>query len=203
MGEVDQFLEVGEEVGKSFQGIPASISQLDFTAHRYSSIKKPFHRCYQLLKEMLNILLGLRVSRVLISFKNIGWPSQDSQREPYGVWKELPCFSKSSQWKNDINDDAGAMDRYFWAEEAQGQFNNAGVWVVTRSQGREELLGGRKSQQCHIVRKSRAQALRKPRWSDMRVIMSPRSMPVEERREPLDCSGLPGRGNFYVKKREG
>lgn len=30
------------------------------------------------------------------------------------VWKELPRFSKSSQWKNDINDDAGAMERYFW-----------------------------------------------------------------------------------------
>ena len=67
---MDQFCEVGE-VGKSFQWVPASISQIDFTAQRYSSIKIPFHRCYHLLKEMLNIPPGLRVARVLISFKNI------------------------------------------------------------------------------------------------------------------------------------
>ena len=37
-------------------------------------------------------------------------------------------------------------------EEAQGQINHAreSVWVITGSQGREELLGGRNSQ-CHIV----------------------------------------------------
>lgn len=67
MKGVDQFLEVGEEVGKSFQWVSASISQIDFTAQRYSSINIPFHRCYHLLKEMLNIPPGLRVSRVLIS----------------------------------------------------------------------------------------------------------------------------------------
>lgn len=107
-------MRLEKKLGRVFKAFLLAFLKIDFTAQRYSSIKIPFHRCYHLLKEMLNIPLVLRVSRVLISFKNIGWPSQDSQRKPYGVWKEFPCFSKSSQWKNDINDDAGAMERYFW-----------------------------------------------------------------------------------------
>lgn len=59
---MDQSLEVGGELGKGIQGVPASISQVNFTAQRYSSIKIPLCRCYHLLQGMLNVLIGLRVS---------------------------------------------------------------------------------------------------------------------------------------------
>lgn len=86
-------------------------------------------------------------------------------------------------------------------EEAQGQINHAreSVWVVTGSQGREELLGGRNSQ-CHIVWKSKS--------------ISPEKTPLIWRvchrvtkehtsgacRDMLACSEWPGRRNFCVQE---
>lgn len=79
---MDQSLEVGGELGKSIQWVPVSMSQIKFTAQRCSSINIPLCKGYHHLEGMLSALIGLRLSRILISSKDscfleeIDWPSQ-------------------------------------------------------------------------------------------------------------------------------
>lgn len=75
MGEVDQSVEAGGELGKeSLHWVPANISQIHVTAKRCLS--------------------------------------------------KLLCLSNSSQWKNDINCDVGAMDKNF------GRWRSAGKLIM-------------------------------------------------------------------------
>lgn len=63
-------LKVGGGLGKSLQWIPACISQINFTAQRYPSIKISLCKSYHLLKGPLDALIGLRVSGFLTLSKD-------------------------------------------------------------------------------------------------------------------------------------